>query len=519
MRKTFLSILFGLFLPAALSQQMVMESNSQDVSGTTQTYVHLDSAVSPCTATTGYPGSTSISCTLSSVTAGDMLLCGTDFGDEGENIKFSDSLNGTWSAINYGWSNASYHQSLGLWGIPNSAAGSALITMSFSFSRDSEGMICWAVKNARTTAFVDPDFAGFIDEAATTTTPALSSSLTPSGNGELLANVLSLGYNTTASAGTGFTELSATDPIDHLASSYWAQTTAQASTCPWSTSPADAYGLACTGILPSSASAGAIPYQYRVVTFGDIGTTAPTLSTLINSASGGLDGWMGGEIDAGTILNGFCNGDTTPWALTNINSDITGTTSGPTNLLATPLWLPRFQAAYTGNSAYNLQFTTGTANDALCMNITPVQTSMKYGYYVQWNIPSTDTSGHAYIFGGVQTASNYGVAAAELVSGGSSTTLQLFTTGNSNQTLGTVTSGTPYWITGQYTAGGSDELSIYSGCPSSCTLEGSASATDTVSSTTYASFFLGSYVGTTQTSGYDIWFRNVKFCASYPCMP
>jgi hypothetical protein len=300
----------------------------------------------------------------------------------------------------------------------------------------------------------------------------------------------------------------------------WSQSTATASNCPWATSPADTYGTICYGVIPSADAAGVTPYVWFVLNFEGIGTSAPTLATLINSASGGVNGYSGGEVDGDSTLGTFCSANSTPWTLINTHTDLTGTTAGPTSLLNTSLWLPTQQVNYTGNSPDNLQFGTGTAGDMLCHVFQPIPVTLAFGYYVEWNIPNTDSTSHTYEAAGIYATTSTDVVGLELVPNGTNMNIDLASTGNSLSNAGTGTASTVYWVTEQYSAGGTDKLAFYTGCPSACTSAGSTSVTDTVSSVSFVSVFLGSYPnGGTQATGDDIWFRNMKFCSAYPCLP
>jgi len=511
---------FFLFATALAHGQWVIGQRSFYPSGSASTSVVFDSAVTPCEQTAA--SGTTVSCTLTGVTAGDTLLCGAAGGDGGQNYKFSDATNGLWQALSYGYSDGSYHVWVGIWGFPNSAAGSIVITAT-NTSSNGQGIDCWAVKNTRTTAFLDK--AAFYDSGVPTTysTAALASSFTPTHSGELIADVISTGNSAdTLTHGANFTAISPTDTADHLGMEYWAQSSSTSTTCPWAgISPADTYGLDCIALLPSSASAGLTPYQDLVITFAGIGAAVPTIATLITSASGGPgNGWAAGEIDNGPGLQGYCAVNSYIWCLQpSSETTLVGTTAGPSTLLNTPLYLPAQQTLYTGNSAYNLQFTTGTPGVTLGYGILPTQTTLAFGGYIEFNIPQTDTSGHTYYPIGFWAGSSTDVVALELVASGSAISAQMYTTGNSNVTLANMSTSTVYWVTGQYSPGGTDKMAFYSGCPSACTQVASGTKTDTVSSSTYQTLFMGSYNLGTQASGDDIWFRNVEMCASYPCLP
>jgi len=484
---------------------------------TAPTTVIYDPAVTPCSATITSGASTT--CTLNNVTVGDTLICGVNGGDEAGNYRFSDPLNGTWSAMNYAHAWAAHHAWVGQWAVSNSAAGTIIITGESTAIGNPLEMVCMAVKNTRTTNFLD--VAGDSGDTTAQSSAALSSPITPSGNGEMVVSLLNDGNtpNDVLVPGANFTAISSTNA--YLGMEYWTQSTATTTTCPWtSITPPDAYGLSCIILKPSTSTPGVAPYQWLVINFNGIGTTAPTLTTLSLSASGGVNGWVGGEVDTYAYLGGQCSADAIRWALQNTNLDISGSISGPTSLFGTPLYLPTQQILYTGNGAYNLQFTTGTAGDMLCYGVQPNQSSINFGGYIQFNIPQNDSNTHSYIPFGIYSTTNTSLFSLELIPSGTAISAQIISTSNSNVTLGNMGTNTTYWVTGSYNPGGTDSMSFYSGCPGACTLVGNGTIPDQVPSTTYQSLFMGSYNNYgTQASGDDIWFRNIKLCANYPCLP
>jgi hypothetical protein len=482
-----------------------------------QTSVTVDASVAPCTFhTPSYV--TSSTCTLSNVPAGDMLLCSIGYGDLGYGARFTDSVNsGNYllGQVNWGGSNA-YHQVLAWFAYPNSGAGSPVITATYSQATNSAGGGCFAAKNARTTGWMDASFIGANYSSSPTTTASLSSALVPSGNGELLFGNLSGPVSPfTINAGTNFTQI-ASQPLDGNYSSYWAQTSGAGSTCPFTVSPADNWMMFCAAILPSSASAGANPYQGLIVNFSGLGTSAPTPLNLCTGTSGGLNGYMGALSDCGDV------DDITYWSVNNTNSDLTGSTSGPTATFSSTLYGPGLiPVNYDGNSPYNLQRTTGSSGDYVGAGIFPVASQVTYGAYVETDIAQNDTSGHNYYLIGIfNFASEY--LDLELTANGSTLTAVMAGQGYSNVPLGTFSTSTTYWMTSQFNEGGTEYMSLYTGCPSSCTLAYSASHADGRSGVGAQSIYMaGSPNSATETSGNHIWIRNLKTCPSnsYPCLP
>ena len=96
------------------------------------TVMTQDLSVIPCSAnTSSYV--TSISCSLGKVPAGDTIRCSSEYGDSGPAAQFSDNVNGVYLVASYGLTgNGGYHEFLGKWYFPNSAAGSVTVTESFT---------------------------------------------------------------------------------------------------------------------------------------------------------------------------------------------------------------------------------------------------------------------------------------------------------------------------------------------------------------------------------------------------
>jgi hypothetical protein len=495
--------------------------------GVTLTSMIRDTTVTPCDANTGGTV-TSINCSLGSVPAGDTIICNSEYGDDSPSAKFSDNINGLYNIVAYGVSgNGGYHEFLGTWYFANTASGSTTVTMTYSIGVNASGFSCYAAKNGATSNAVDAAFFGWNDNGTSATSQTLSSSPTPTNNGELLACALSTGTTTdTVTATNGSYTIIEADATDALYPMYWGQSTKTAGNCPYTVSPADSATSLGTAFLSSTGTGGVTPYQGFIETFaGTTNGSVPACAGLAAGASGNVPGWFGNELDC------FPNsGAGNFFAVTNTHSDLTASTSGPTNLLSSTLYLPAnsqgpsgstssytsFQT-YTGNSSLNLQLATGTSGDGVKLDIVPTQSTLSWGYYLEWTIPNTDTSTNSYILGGAQAGTDY--LYLELKPNGTTMTAEMTGYGGATTSLGTVSSSTAYWVTEQFNEGGTDSAAIYSGCPGACTLVGSNTITDS-GSTPISFYYIGSTSGT-QSSGYDIWWRNVKFCPNntYPCMP
>lgn len=493
----------------------------------TTTAMVQDLTVTPCSAnTSSYV--TSIGCSLGKVPAGDTIRCTSEYGDSGPAAQFSDNVNGVYLVASYGVTgNGGYHEFLGKWYFPNSAAGTITVTESFTISVDASGFSCAAFKGGATTNALDPKFFGWNDNGNSQGTATLPSSPTPLASGELVDCGLSTGTNPPnhAAAGSSNYLLIAANAVDSLYPINWAQTTATATNCPYKVAPGDTTTIMGNGFLPAGVTGGMTPYQAFIENFNGLSNgVTPQVEPLVAGASGGVPGWFGAEAD--WYQSGV-------FSVIDSHSDLTGSTAGPTNLFSSTLYLPMVNSVtdccvftnyqtYDGNSPMNLELTTGNSGDGVLVKVLKPQTSLSWGYYLQWDIPSTDSSSHKYVLGGAKGTGDALLTA--LIPTGN--TMNLSMVGGTSATtvaLGAASPNTAYWVTGQFIEGGKLSMAFYKGCPTpssptqACTLVGSNTITDT-GTNPVTSFLIGSNNGT-QASGDHIWWRNVKWCSSYPCMP
>jgi hypothetical protein len=486
-----------------------------------------DLTVTPCFVNAG-SYVTSISCSLGKVPAGDTIRCTSEYGDSGPAARFSDNVNGVYLVASYGVTGeGGYHEFLGKWYFPNSAAGTLTVTESFNISVDASGFSCAAFKGGATTNALDPNFFGWNDTGDQLTSVTLPSSPTPISAGELIDCGMSTGTNASKHAASGNSNYVMTDAdaVDALYPMAWAQSTATAANCPYTVSPADSSTILGNAFLPAGATGGITPYQAFIETFAGLtNNSAPQAEPLIAGASGNAPGWFGAELD-------WYQGGV--FSITNTHSDLAGSTAGPTNLFSSKLYLPAVNTVtdccvytsyqtYNGNSPMNLRLTTGNSGDGVGVRVLEPQNSLSWGYYLQWDIPSNDLSSHKYVLGGAKATGDQ-LLTALVPTGAEMNVSMVGGPGATTVALGIGSPNTAYWVTGQFIQGGTLSMAMYKGCPTpsnptqACTLVGSKTIADT-GTNPVTSFLIGSNNGT-QASGDHIYWRNVKWCASYPCMP
>ena len=511
----------GVSLPAQDLAYPTIHSAAGLALAATGTGMVQDTSVTPCTAnTTSYV--TSLPCSLGSVPAGDTGICSLEAGDSGPAIRLADNINGLWDADMYGITgDGGYHEYLMIYSFANMKAGATTVTTSFSIAVNATGVSCAAYKNGRTANVLDPTFYRWIDTGTQTNTPVLNAAATQASTGGLVYCAMSTGMpEDSVIAGSNFT-LVGPNRTNAIFPEVAAQTTPSSVNCPYTVAPADSFTDAGLAFLPSTAAAGIRPFQGMIENFQYLTNgAAPSTAALTVSVSGGNPGWFGPEI---------AYNDGAFWTVHNTHNDLTGSTSGPTAGLSSTLYLPAqnpgFTTAtafrtYNGNSPANLQAVTGNIGDGVVWNILPSATSLSFGYYLEWDIPKTDSSSHAYGLGGASTG-HASTLTLRLAPTGSTMDVEMVGgASGSTEIMGTGSPSTTYWVTGRWLTGGALAMSYYSGCPGACTLVGSNTISDSSNTYPATTFQLGLVSGT-QAAGDHIWWRNFKMCpgATYPCLP
>lgn len=505
--------------------QWTIGSRGLQIGSTPSTVMIQDTGVTPCQGNTATTVN-SEACSLGTVPAGDTIICAAELGDNGVATQFSDNINGVYDVDVYGVTNSGYHEFLPIFSSPITGAGTTTVTANFSIGVDASGFSCAAYKHGATSNVIDPNFFGYNDgTAGTSATATLTTSPTPKNNGELVYCALSPATpSDVVTAGNGNYTIVEGNNTNSIWPMVWGQTTATATNCPYNISPADGSTNAGIAFLSSTGTGGIRPYQGMILTFAQLTNgSVPTTTQLSQSISGGNPSWWGPELD--WFQNAF-------FTISNTHTDITGSTSGPSALLSSTLYIPAqiFATAdsatytswttYNGNSPENLELTTGNIGDGVQWNILPAATNLSFGYYLQWDIPNTDSNTHEYGLGGIITghASTLGV---ELTPTGTVMDVNMTGgTGSSTVLLGVGNTSTTYWVTGNWIQGGTLAESFYSGCPGACSLVGSNTIVDTLNIFPAIEFKLGQTSGTPAT-GDHIWWRNFKMCpnATYPCLP
>jgi hypothetical protein len=218
--------------------------------GTLPPPIILDGSVH-CVHAVSSPGS-SVSCTLTGVTAGDLIT--VEYADRnGDKSSISDATNGTYSlATAYGndtsdpsWSGIAY--------FCKAAAGTYSPTLNLSPSTDTWAIIsAQAWRRAKGTSCLD---SGSITQQKISTTNAANatcgSTQSPAGNYELVVGYAVFDSDASVTAGTNYTliDTNASTTPNPVFPEYWIQKTGTATNGPF-TSASDDWTDSCAAFLP-----------------------------------------------------------------------------------------------------------------------------------------------------------------------------------------------------------------------------------------------------------------------------
>jgi hypothetical protein len=195
-----------------------------------------------------------VSCTLSSVTAGDLIT--VEFSDRnGYETSISDGANGAYTKIYYVQDSADPNYS-GMAYFMNSASGSLTVNLALS-STDYWGNISvQAWKGAATSSALD---TGAITQHLTSTSGTVAnancgSAQSPAGAGELIIGYVVPDNNFSVTAGTNYTLIDTSNSNGNpVFPEYWIQSAATATNGPF-TSAADDFTEGCAAFKPASSS-------------------------------------------------------------------------------------------------------------------------------------------------------------------------------------------------------------------------------------------------------------------------
>lgn len=198
-------------------------------------------------------GDSHVAVTLTSVPAGALIVCAWGENASGGNTfsNVSDPTNGTYSNYTPGSHTIpSVNQIVGISYKENAAAGTYVITASFTQSATFGAMACKAYPGAATTGSLD---VSATPRDATSTNPACNS-MTTTANGDLIVSAIST-LNLTPTAGSGYT-IRASMTFTFYYFEDRAQTTAGAITPNWTNASSDTYGCIAAAFKAATVASG-----------------------------------------------------------------------------------------------------------------------------------------------------------------------------------------------------------------------------------------------------------------------
>jgi hypothetical protein len=265
---------------------------TSEATSNTPTQITLDGS-NHCT--NGGSNVSSVSCTLSSVTAGDLIT--VEFSDRnGYETSISDGANGAYTKIYYVQDSADPNYS-GMAYFMNSASGSLTVKVSVSGSDPWALLSVQAWKGASTTSVLD---TGAITQHLTSTSGTVAnancgSAQSPAGAGELIIGYLVPDYDSSVTAGTNYTLIDVPSASFGNPSfpEYRIQTTSQATNGPF-TSAADDWTVGCAAFKPmvsgSSQSGGTsgpvLTIDAQSVSFGSVAVNGSAAQSIVFTSSG-----------------------------------------------------------------------------------------------------------------------------------------------------------------------------------------------------------------------------------------
>ncbi len=280
---------------------------------------------------TGATGTASpITVSLSSVAAGDLIVCEVSLESNVTFTSVSDPVNGTYSPAIALHTNTLLGQQLGIFAIPNAAAGSYSVSLAWTGGAQGyQAMACQSWTGVATSAPQDTNMTEQQD-GSSTANPTSGSAATPAAAGELVIGNLQTDRQVpTAGANYALTDAATTTM---MWPEYWIQTTATATHAPY-TNSTDTWTDQMVAFKPNSSGAGvAAPSITSATTAsGTVGSSLTYQITATNTPTSygatGLPAGLTVNTSTGLISGTPTAAGTSTVTLTATNAGGTGTAS------------------------------------------------------------------------------------------------------------------------------------------------------------------------------------------------
>jgi hypothetical protein len=458
----------------------------------------IDPSVTPCVTENNTTSSATVVCSLTSITAGDTLLCfPANYSTLGGHlVSVTDTANGIFNSANYHESGASLNVGgEGIFYYLNSASGSDTITATTSSAQQFNSMSCAAFKNVRLTNAMDSGAINAQNVNHTGANPALGSAQTPTNGNELVIGLVQTSSATTPTAGSGYTVVG-NMPIDTEVPEYQIQAVATSTTVPYTEATSDTWTEMTTAFIPAGGPAGVTPFTGHFNALAGSTTGTQMTGALLNASN------------VGTLNAGA-------WGTNAGYSYITYNTSGALNCGGTsPIYINGISQSTTGGSV-GFQYLTGTSNSGFQFQFGGSLAAASYpqvtiSFCIETDIPSSDV--HSYSMNVIENGASY--CGAQLDPNGTNLQIRLEGSGSTSGNI-TISANTIYRVQIQYLAAGSAcNMAVYTSGGSQV----GSTLTATNGGTNANSVELGDFGAESQASGDHVWFNNlqISYTAVFP---
>ncbi|MGB6746013.1 MAG: choice-of-anchor D domain-containing protein, partial [Terracidiphilus sp.] len=245
---------------------------------------------------------------LSNVAAGDLIVCEVSIESDVQLSSVSDPVNGAYSPAIAMHTNTAMTQQLGIFAVPNAAAGSYSVSVAWTGgARSYQSMACQSWTGVATSTPQDATMTEQQD-GASQANPTAGSALTPAVAGELVIGNLMTSYEV-PTTGQNYT-LTDVAAVGYVWPEYWVQTAATATNTPYTNAsdrwtnqmvafkPLSAGSKAAAPVITSAASASGTvgsSFSYQIAATNSptsYGATGLPAGLTLNSTTGLISGTL-----------------------------------------------------------------------------------------------------------------------------------------------------------------------------------------------------------------------------------
>lgn len=451
----------------------------------------------------GASSSTTVAVVLGTPTVGSAIVCDVKFQTDVNIVSVSDNVNGAYLAVIAPLRDETHNFTVATYYRENVAASSTTVTLTYSAARTGGQMACKELKGAATSYALDSTVSA--SRHTTGTNANAGTTMTPLGNGRFINATASFDSATTPTAGTNFTLL---DGASVLWPEYWIQTTATATTGPFTSSNLG-YAVALSAFAPaySGTCDTSVVLDYHGGTPGNAVNTTTLNGTSGNSYQDGAQ--RGGNVQPNSDRNydGIANTNAPGWTVGGTSANLTYVSDSAVPF-ATTLNCPSYSG--TANSGTVLRWTTanGVTGNATYFFPMPTPSSIAVGLCFWSDYSATDTFiNDTWV---LRAGNDYVNMILDNVGSGVRVSIEAPGGGSGTYTLPNPSS--KYWLAWQWNTGGTHHLNVYNGCGSNPALLQSLNATAKASGGNASQLQLGNggFSDGANNPGHHWWFGPVK---------